>query len=111
MFIICKTINDIEGMLEERKHLSTKPIIVVIGTDLFSAHSFFVYFNDIRYKLPTFLKCLDCVFKMFNVLKLEYPKESTSVYNFIQKHFFDISTSTDLITPNITNLLETLKRS
>lgn len=117
MFMLCNNFGDIEGMLEARKSkyksngLNIQPIIVVIGPELTSVTAFFVYFEDIRYKLPTFLKCLDCVFKMFNVLNLEYPKESTLVYNFIQKHFFDISTNSDVITPNIINLLANLKLS
>ncbi|XP_067616172.1 uncharacterized protein [Eurosta solidaginis] len=111
----CECINDYQRLYEELKlkamgkELPLQPIILVIGPDIASLASFCILFDGILYKVPTFLKALDTIFKLFHVLNFEYPAEAKNLYTFIQHYFFDIEC---IATPNIvllTSYLQTVK--
>lgn len=108
----CESINDYQRKYDElktktmEKKLTLQPIILVIGPDLASLVNFYVLFDGILYKVSTFLKALDTIFKLYHVLNFEYPAEAKNLYNFIQSYFFDIEC---LSTPNIVLLINYLK--
>lgn len=111
MVLFGSQISDIQRVLEDKKAhclahgLTVQPFIMVIGVNSNNIEQFFVIIEDTKYKFTTFLKALDLVFKTFQVLNLQYPKESELVYTFVQKYVYNIETPYDVITPNLVNIL------
>lgn len=90
--------------LKEKYYASSntlQPIIIVVGGSILNIKQFFVYFDGVLYSLNSYVECLDVTFKIFNVLNLSYPKASESVWYFIQKFFYNITTSFDKSSPSI----------
>ncbi|XP_036336282.1 uncharacterized protein LOC118746541 [Rhagoletis pomonella] len=108
----CSSINDYQRMYHElkiklnQKNLPLQPLLLVVGEKLTQLDSFYVIFDSIIYKVPTFLKSLDTLFKIFHVLNLEYPIQAKSIYNFIESYFFGIA---DCAHPNVITLKNYLK--
>lgn len=69
---------------------------------------FYVIINNHFFKLESALKALDVCFKSFFSLNLNYPTESTQVWYFIQKYFFEIETNFDKNYQNINNIIHDL---
>lgn len=99
--LLVPTINDVDNRLEQARQrylilgLTMQPVIVAIGPDAASATVFVVYYQQIKYKLTSFLKALDICFKIFHVFNLEYPKEGYWVWLFVQKFLYGIDTPYD----------------
>lgn len=72
-----------------------QPLIFVVGKSYSTATSFYVYFCNVLYQLPTFLKALDVCFKSFFVFNFLYPNDSVLIWNFLQIFFYDITTAND----------------
>ncbi|XP_036345165.1 uncharacterized protein LOC118754404 [Rhagoletis pomonella] len=108
----CSSINDYQRMYHElkiklnQKNLPLQPLLLVVGEKLTQLDSFYVIFDSIIYKVPTFLKSLGTLFKIFHVLNLEYPIQAKSIYNFIESYFFGIA---DCAHPNVITLKNYLK--
>lgn len=101
MFLFSHTTNDIKVKIDElqEKYYKSKetiqPIIIGVGPNILQVNEFYVYVYPIIYKFSTFLKSLDCCFKLIHVLNLNYSKQSELAWLFIQKYFFSITTIND----------------
>lgn len=87
--------------------LTIQPVVIVVGDDIYQIKEFFIYFDNILFKLPSFLETLSSCFKIFQVLNLHYPKACQGVWLFIQKYFFEITTKFDAQcqSPSVVTLL------
>ena len=54
-----------------------------------------VIVDNTIYKLHSITAAVDCCFKIFLTLNAEYPVESTGIWYFIQKGFYQIKTPWD----------------
>lgn len=72
-----------------KKGLATQPLIVVIGAATSLAKFYISCFGKL-YEFNNFLKTVAVAFKMYNVIKFEYPKPCKQVWEFIQCYFFDL---------------------
>ena len=108
------TVNDVQNRLEQLKTSLFKrgetlqPLIIAVGFNI-SEVTFYVYYDKIKYKLPSFLTSLDTCFKIFQVLNLKYPRDCSEVWTFIQRYFYGINLKEDQISPNILCLINDLK--
>nr|XP_016932242.1 uncharacterized protein LOC108011581 [Drosophila suzukii] len=87
---------------------SMHPIIVAVGLDL-SCSKVYMLYNDIKYALPSFLSVFDICFKMFHVLHLKYPSDSSEFWLFVQKYFYEINLDDDMVSPSILCLISDLR--
>lgn len=86
-----------------------QPLIVVVGEDISNSTDFYVYFDDVKYKLTSFVSSIDLCFKIFHVFDLKYPEYCEGVWNFIHKYFFDSNGMKENIFPNVCGLVSYLK--
>lgn len=111
VIIHAKEVGEVNQLIEEKKKkclsngTTLQPLIVIIGEQITSLEYFFIYIEDIKYKLSTFKKCFDILFKMYQVLNLKYPPESINVLTFIQKQIYNIDLNQDIKTPNLLDLI------
>lgn len=75
----CKKYDDLK--------LKHQPVIGIVESE------FFIIFDSIFYKIPSFITALDVIFKIFFVLNIEYPVESVNVWKFLEHFFFEINIS------------------
>ncbi|XP_036346998.1 uncharacterized protein LOC118756334 [Rhagoletis pomonella] len=107
------TVNDVENKLDNLKKSlyargeTLQPLIIAIGSDL-SNCKFYVYYDDIKYELPSFLSALDICFKTFHVLHLKYPQDSIEFWTFVQRYFYSIELTEDKTSQNVLCLLRDL---
>ncbi|XP_031337481.1 uncharacterized protein LOC116166619 [Photinus pyralis] len=115
IFLHTRTINDFDNKIEELKSTllergeTLQPIIVAVGDDLIHINSYYVFYDDIKYKFDNCLAALDSCFKIFHVLNLKYPRCGQNTWIFIQKYFFDIHLPEDNPCSNLLCLLNDLK--
>lgn len=86
----------------------THPLILVAGSIL-EPKEIVVYFEGVKYRMPSAVKAIDTCFKIFHVFNLEYPKASLLVWAFIQKHLYKLFTNSDHENPQIHILISNLK--
>lgn len=79
-------------MRERYKEIGTtlQPLIIVVGINLSSVASFYVCYDNLFYKLPTFLKAIDICFKLFHVMNFKYPVPSKQIWTFVQNYIYNI---------------------
>lgn len=113
--VVIKTVSDFYRVTENQRQkyasykLNIQPLMVCIGEDLATIKEFYVVYDNIKYKLPNFLKAFDVLFKLFHVFNFECPLASNVAWTFIQKHLYRISTPYDRVNSNLKNLLEHFK--
>lgn len=83
-----------ENCMEAKTTL--QPLIIVVGCDMISLTDFYVYYRPVMYKFQSFLKALDCLFKIYQVFHLAYPKENELTMTFIQQYFYEIYLKNDV---------------
>lgn len=88
--------------------LTVQPFIIIEGTYL-SPKAYYAYIDKIIYKFDSFIECLDCTFKIFQVLNLKYPAIAANAWTFIQRYFFEIETTLDIKSPALVSLVNFLK--
>lgn len=49
---------------------------------------YYIFFFDVLYKLHTSARCLECLYKLFHALNLEYPLEGKDIWEVIQELVF-----------------------
>lgn len=109
------SINNLEKEIHDIRNkyynigITLQPLIIVVGGNLTNITQFYVYFDKILYEFKSFLECLDCCFKLFQVLNLKYPTACIGVWNLIQKYFYEIETKYDIKSPSLSLLLKFLK--
>ncbi|XP_067613875.1 uncharacterized protein [Eurosta solidaginis] len=112
----CEYINDYQRRYDELKSkamekcTTLQPLILVIGEELKSLESYYIVFDGVLYKVPTFVRALDLLFKLFHVFNLKYPIEAKFLYDFMEKYFFkfDCSVNSNLLL--LINYLENAKK-
>lgn len=101
-----------QDAIAERKHkylqLQTtfQPSMFHVDGD---SASYFVIFDRVQYKAPTFMECLKICFQSFQVLHLHYPVEVKNFWMFIQRELFSIKTEFDHFSPCVNALATTLR--
>lgn len=111
MVLHIKSVDDFEIQIEDirTRYITEKntlqPLIIVIGENLSDLQQFFVYVDGAKLKFSSFLSAIDCCFKIFHVLHLDYPRHCEGVYTFIQKYFYEITTTSDKVSPKISGLI------
>lgn len=55
------------------------PLLVLFREALDNIHTRLVLIDNIYYKLPTTLKCIDVCFKAFRILDAMYPSEAEQI--------------------------------
>lgn len=105
-----ESVNIMQAHLEKLKKqgVPIQPFILVTGT-IFNPNEILVYFDSVIYKLHSILRAIEVCFKIFQLFNLEYPKESSIVWLFIQKYFFGYSSKYDTPYPKLTQILNELK--
>ncbi|XP_055855441.1 uncharacterized protein LOC129918752 isoform X2 [Episyrphus balteatus] len=104
----CLTEMDFQIKYEELKSEASQnntilqPILAVIGEDLTDLESFYVLYDCILYKVDTFIKSLDILFKIYYVMNFEFRVETKHVYEFIESYFYKIKSPSN---PNIISLI------
>lgn len=107
-------VNDVDHKIEELKQILLKreqtlqPVIVVVGCSLTELNEFYLQFDNIKYKFDHFLPALDCCFKIFHILNLQYSNSCANVWTFIQKYFYEISLPNNKLCSSILCLLSEL---
>jgi hypothetical protein len=99
MITTCATENSVVTDIEEWKSmvnrlgLQAKPIIIVIGKEFedIQSDSFIVIVNSFFYKFTSFLKALNALMKIYEVLKIPFPEPDKEVYEFIKCKFLGVS--------------------
>lgn len=101
----------IENMIAEHRQNNQpiQPKLIVVGADSSTLQEFYVFFNNIKYKFPTFRKALDVVIKLMFVFNLEYPIVSKLVWLFIQEYFYEIPNS--MIYPKVKNWVKKFSKN
>lgn len=114
MIIVVPSMSEFETVKECKRlkslEIETKiqPYIVVIGDDKLNLKEFYVCVEGTLLKCSTFIKALDTCLKSFFVFELQYPIESSFVWLFLQKHFYQIDTEYDKKSPAVTELMQSL---
>lgn len=111
----CYTINELDNAIEkfgedcQKTKTTVQPTIFLVG-ELHQVKYFYVYFNNIKYEAPTFIKCLDICFKCFMVLNFEYPPETRLIWLFIQNYIYDINLKNDPKNAGVCTLISEIKK-
>lgn len=75
--------------------IAVQPIIALIGTDILKPSSILVFFDGITYTCSSVPAAIDTCYKIFHVLRIQYPDECMNVWKFIQKYFYSDSKTID----------------
>lgn len=87
-----------------------QPFIIAVGQDLTCLTHFYIRFDAVTYQIPSLLRALDILYKIYIIYKVRYPLESTSVSYFIQWGVYKVSTEEDVKVPFVYNILNQLKQ-
>jgi hypothetical protein len=116
MVILVKDITDFESTIERTAASQNKfvnypnqPYVIVIGESYEKINQCFCISDGIRYKAQSFIHALDLCFKLFYVLRLEYPTPSFFVWVFLEKFIYDMS-ETKKISSNVNILVRQFKQ-
>lgn len=102
---------EIEDLIQKKRDkyriygLTLQPVIFADITN----STYYIVFDDIKYNVDTILKAIDVTFKILQVLNLEYPMESKSIWIFIQKYLYKISTPFDITLSSVEVMCNDLK--
>ncbi|KAF0711040.1 Uncharacterized protein FWK35_00029126 [Aphis craccivora] len=102
-----------ETITRRREKLSSlghtlQPFIIIVGPSYNSIQNYLVIVDNTIYKLHSITAAVDCCFKIFLTLNAEYPVESTGIWSFIQKGFYQIKTPWDKNYTTVSALLSDL---
>ncbi|XP_047984445.1 uncharacterized protein LOC125224968 [Leguminivora glycinivorella] len=93
--------SEIKTKLEQyqKMHLARgttfQPLVIVVGPTSRDLQHFYVAVESVLYKVDQLLKAVDVCFKLFNTVNLQYPLECLSVWQFIQRFFYDFQNKND----------------
>lgn len=98
-----RSYEEAEDHLRHRKtkNLPIQPFIITIGEDITKITDCYVYFDDLKIPLKSFIRAVDICFKIYHLFNLEYPKASITFWNFIQVFFFKIKSKENFSKVNI----------
>ncbi|XP_074112311.1 uncharacterized protein LOC141536011, partial [Cotesia typhae] len=91
--------------------LPLQPFVIVVGKNYSEILEVFVLVNDVMYKIPTFLKAVDILMKIYISYNLVYPLAGEHIYYLIQWAVYEIKTNFDSKIPHILTLINKLKKA
>ncbi|XP_065354365.1 uncharacterized protein LOC135948838 [Calliphora vicina] len=106
------TLNDIEPrilqiveMYAERKE-RLQPRVMVVGPDFSKISDFFVFCDGLKWKCPSYMKCIDIIIKLSYVFNTEYSPKSKQVWSFLEQYFFDLKSEDFSSVANLLSILQ-----
>lgn len=104
-----ETVEMMEAHLDKLKKQGNpiQPFILVVGS-IFNIKEILVYFDSVKYKVHSILRSIEVCYKIFQLFNIQYPPESSVVWLFIQKYFFNYSSIYDIPHPKLTQILNEL---
>lgn len=87
-----------------------QPFILLVGTPI-DPKEILVFFDTIKYKVFSIVHAIDLCFKVFHLFNLEYPSQSCTVWLFIQKYLFSLTTKFDKPCHILGQILSDLNKS
>lgn len=91
------------------KGLESTPFIVVHGNDAKRPEGFSVWNNVISYKLPNLQKAIDVCMKLYKTYDIEFPRQSSLIWNLLATYLYDFETPADQI--NIAALCSSIRNN
>lgn len=88
--------------------LTLQPQIVIIG-NIQNIEKIFVFINNVKYLAKSFISALDMCFKAIMALDCQYNFESATIFEFLQKYFYEIDHQCDPNFKSVINLISSLK--
>jgi len=73
-------------------NLTMQPFIIVVGPEITSIENVYIRLDTTLYSMPTVLKALDVLFKIFVTFNACYPKECENIWYLIQWGIYEIHT-------------------
>lgn len=107
---------DIETTCKEKRkkmlqmNLKMQPFIIIVGPEITAIENVYIRLDNILYLMPSVLKALDVLFKMFLTFNACYPKECENFWYLIQWGIYDIHTSYDENIPFLCSALNKMKK-
>lgn len=89
---------------------SVPPMISIIGTLYSPPEHIYVDYDNIRYKVGSFIKGIEICFKLFFVFGIEFPPQSAAFWEFLDAYFFKIQPDSNRkINKSVIKLIESLQ--
>lgn len=88
--------------------LTFQPTIFIVGQSISNIKNYYVVVNNIFYVVNSIIEAVDVTFKIFHTLHCEYPTECCTVYSFLQKGLYKLSTKWDKEFTSVNALLADL---
>lgn len=95
--------------LRRNENNPIQPFILIVGTPMYPRETV-VFFDSIKYKVFSILNAIDVCFKLIHLFNLEYPIESSIVWLFIQKYFYNLNTKFDKPYHTLGQILSDLRK-
>lgn len=105
---------DLQETITKRKEkystygATLQPSIFIIGENLRKIEKYFVLVDNIFYTVNNIVQAVDICFKLYQALHCEYPWACETVWQFIRKGFYKITTSYDKEFVSVNSLLADL---
>lgn len=91
-------------------NLTMQPFIIVVGPEITAIEKVYIRLDTILYSMPTVLKALDTLFKIFVTFNACYPKECENIWYLIQWGIYEIHTIWDENIPFLCSALNKINR-
>lgn len=117
MAILLQLPGDIEAACKEKEtkmiqmNLRMQPFIIVVGPEISKIEQIFIRLDTSLYSMPSVLKALDLLFKMFLTFNACYPRECENLWYLIQWGIYNIHTTWDDNIPFLCSALNNMKKA
>lgn len=107
---------DIEQMYINKQNkmsqmnLTMQPFVIIVGPEITLIEKVYLRIDKIMYEMPTVLKAIDVLFKIFITFNACYPKECENFCYLIQWNVYEIHTASDQKIPFVCNIQSKLKQ-
>ncbi|XP_029659978.1 uncharacterized protein LOC115233604 [Formica exsecta] len=116
ILVHCKVSGDIEKICQDKQNkmlqmnLTMQPFIIVVGPEITAIENVYIRLDKTLYSMPTVLKALDVLFKIFATFNACYPKECENIWYLIQWRIYEIHTIWDENISFLCSALNKIKR-
>lgn len=113
--LLVTTPNDVLPQISalQQKYAKNKetlqPRIIVVGTDFSTIYEFYVFCDGIKYRMCSYMKCVECIIKLSYVFQLKYSHKSKQVWAFLEQYFFDLKSEDFSAVANLLSKLDCYK--
>ncbi|XP_044013870.1 uncharacterized protein LOC122856206 [Aphidius gifuensis] len=101
-------INERQKKFQDMK-LELQSFILVVGPDIETIDKVYVCFDSTKYEVPTVLKGIDILLKIFLIFNLQYPQECAHTWYLLQWGILNIRTPSDEKLPFVFTAMKKLK--